>query len=214
MSTTLTRETLTEATARRLRGLLAEHRISGSAVARAIGYPQSAISRRMLGKTDMSIPEIEAICATTGFSAQYLVFGQGESINDFEQLQKMQRGEVPPAGFEPAAFCSEGTRILPRTSGFVNDVRFGAFAPAAIAGLLLDQNVLNLTRHAAVSTATRLTPGVAATNAIAKVSCVRQTSTRHTFRHADGQTGRSLMVGALHRRQRRHVVCLPDDGEF
>lgn len=115
---TTPRETLADGAARRLRGLLAEHRISGSALARAIGIQQSAMSRRMLGRTDMTLPEIEAICAAAGFSPLYLVFGEGAPVADARQLARMRAEQVPPAGFEPAAFCSQARTWLHEPSGF------------------------------------------------------------------------------------------------
>jgi transcriptional regulator with XRE-family HTH domain len=69
-------ETRNEAAARRLRGKFAELRISASAVAREIGMTQAAISRRMLGKTEFTLTEIDAICEATGISYEYVVLGR------------------------------------------------------------------------------------------------------------------------------------------
>ncbi|QXQ15697.1 helix-turn-helix transcriptional regulator [Skermania piniformis] len=67
-----------EAVARRIREQLAGRRISASTVARQIGMTQTAISRRLVGRTDMTIDEIEAICRAAGISFEYAVLGRGE----------------------------------------------------------------------------------------------------------------------------------------
>jgi len=64
------------AAARRLRGRFAELRISASAVAREIGMTQAAMSRRMIGKTEFTLTELDQICEATGISFEYIVLGQ------------------------------------------------------------------------------------------------------------------------------------------
>ena len=66
-------EPLSHAVARRLRGLLAEHRISGSALARELGMTQSAMSRRLTGETPLSLDEITAIADVLGITEEVLL---------------------------------------------------------------------------------------------------------------------------------------------
>lgn len=69
-------ETLNDAVARRLRGQIAEKKLSASAIARAIGMTQATISRRTTGHTEFTLNEVQAICDSTGISLEYLMTGR------------------------------------------------------------------------------------------------------------------------------------------
>ena len=69
-------ETLNAAVARRLRGKLAEHRISASEVARKIGMTQAAVSRRTTGQTPIDLNELQAICDVTSIDMHFLLTGE------------------------------------------------------------------------------------------------------------------------------------------
>ncbi|NMO00866.1 helix-turn-helix transcriptional regulator [Gordonia sp. TBRC 11910] len=75
----LSTETPNDAAARRLRGLLAQDRISASSVATAIGMRQPAMSRRTRGVTEFTINELFAICDWLGYEPMYLLTGQGNA---------------------------------------------------------------------------------------------------------------------------------------
>jgi len=68
-------ESLNDAVARRLRGSFAEQRVSASAVARAIGMTQQALSRRMVGTTPLTLGELEQICVATGTDLGWVITG-------------------------------------------------------------------------------------------------------------------------------------------
>lgn len=59
--------------ARRLRGQLAELRISGSSLARITGLTQSKISRRLNGDAPLELDELQMIEEATGISMAYLL---------------------------------------------------------------------------------------------------------------------------------------------
>lgn len=69
------RETLTEATARRLRGLLAERRVSSTDLAKATYLSRSSIGRRLTGETALNTDELEVIAGVLGVPVAYLVVG-------------------------------------------------------------------------------------------------------------------------------------------
>lgn len=68
-------ELLNDAVARRLRGAVAELRLSASAIAREVGMTQAAMSRRTTGHTEFTLNELQAICEVTGISLEYLLLG-------------------------------------------------------------------------------------------------------------------------------------------
>lgn len=74
------RETLNDAVSRRLRGLLAEHRVSATSIAQDIGMTQAAISRRMIGMTEWTLNELDSVCRATGIAMQYLLTGSPELL--------------------------------------------------------------------------------------------------------------------------------------
>lgn len=72
-------ESRSEAAARRLRGALAELRISISEVARRIDMTQGALSRRMTGHVEFTLDLIDQICEATGISFTYITTGIKET---------------------------------------------------------------------------------------------------------------------------------------
>ncbi len=74
-------EDLNSVVARRVRGLLAEMRISASEVGRRIGLTQAAMSRRTLGHTEFTLNEIQRLCDVTGIDLSYLLTGRSSTPN-------------------------------------------------------------------------------------------------------------------------------------
>lgn len=72
-------EKRSEAIVRRLRGQLAENRISGTELAKRLGTTQALISRRLAGTVPFDIDELDAIERVTGISADYLWSGRREN---------------------------------------------------------------------------------------------------------------------------------------
>ncbi|QHB37265.1 immunity repressor [Gordonia phage Gudmit] len=72
-------ESRSEAVARRLRGELAERRISISEAARRVGMTQGALSRRMTSHVAFSVDEVDELCAATGASYVYVTTGIRET---------------------------------------------------------------------------------------------------------------------------------------
>lgn len=68
-------ETRNEAIARRLRGELAQINVSGSEVARRTGMTQAAVSRRLTGRTEFTVGELDLICTVIGLSFDYITTG-------------------------------------------------------------------------------------------------------------------------------------------
>ena len=66
-------EPLSAKVARRLRGQLAELRISGSSLARITGLTQSKVSRRLTGDAPLELDELQMIEEATGISMAYLL---------------------------------------------------------------------------------------------------------------------------------------------
>lgn len=126
-------ENKNEAAARRLRGKFAELRLSASAVAREIGMTQAAISRRMIGKTEFTLTELDAICQATGISYEYIVLGR-ETTNphpggpDGGIFNLRARRDSNPQPSDP--YCAgRGAAVIhyPRT-GFRSPTRVPAVA--------------------------------------------------------------------------------------
>ena len=94
-------ETLTEASARRLRGMLAEKRMSGRQVALRLGKSHAWIQRRLTGDVSMTIEDMEHIESVTGISAIYLITGMNAESRRPAVLDGGSSGVVHPPGLEP-----------------------------------------------------------------------------------------------------------------
>lgn len=95
-------ETLSEAVARRLRGLLAEQRITASALAREMGMKQSSISRRLVGDTPLTLDELSQIAEILGITEVELLTGQ----------RTVPRPDGPSEGLrEPVRRPSRGRQV-------------------------------------------------------------------------------------------------------
>jgi transcriptional regulator with XRE-family HTH domain len=70
-------ETLSQRAARRLRGALAENRISQTELARVLHMPQQKISRKVNGQTPLMVDEIELIAQALNVSLE-AVLGIGD----------------------------------------------------------------------------------------------------------------------------------------
>ena len=68
-------ESRTEAAARRLRGGLAERRLSARQLAMQMGVSYTWMSRRINGKISMSLDDLEMIESASGISVTFLVTG-------------------------------------------------------------------------------------------------------------------------------------------
>ena len=68
-------ETLTVAVARRLRGQMAEKRITNVELAKRTGWGRQMVSRRVNGETALNTDELETIEAVAGISAIFLLTG-------------------------------------------------------------------------------------------------------------------------------------------
>ena len=66
---------MTEATARRLRGALAERKMSGRTLQMSLGVSYTWVSRRLNGKVSMSAEDMEMIEGATGISPLFLISG-------------------------------------------------------------------------------------------------------------------------------------------
>jgi transcriptional regulator with XRE-family HTH domain len=71
------REPLSQRAARRLRGALAENRISQTAFARAMHLPQQTLSRKVNGQTPFTIDELEHVAEILGLQLD-AVLGLGD----------------------------------------------------------------------------------------------------------------------------------------
>ena len=69
-------EPLSQAVARRLRGILAERKISASALAIEMGIKQASMSRRTTGVTALTLDELSQIAEILGVSEWWLLTGQ------------------------------------------------------------------------------------------------------------------------------------------
>ena len=72
-------ESLTVAVARRLRGQMAERRITNVELARRTGWGRQMVSRRVNGETALNTDEMEQIESITGISAIYLLTGRRDA---------------------------------------------------------------------------------------------------------------------------------------
>lgn len=134
------KESLTEASARRLRGALAEHRLTGRDLQRRLGVSYTWVSRRLNGKVAMSTDDLEMIEGVTGISAVYLVSG---IKNNRRQDIAGDGFSVHPPGLEPGTHWLsvwdsenegvEGAKIIDLTKRLPSemadaDTTVGAFA--------------------------------------------------------------------------------------
>jgi len=94
-------ETLQAAVARRLRGLLAEARISKTEFANRTGWDRGYLYRRLSGETPIDVADLDIIEHTVGFRADYLVGG-----HEPKQLP-------PPSGGAPAGPIPGDGSLLP-----------------------------------------------------------------------------------------------------
>lgn len=90
-------ETLTTAVARRLRGKLAESRITGIELSKRTGMGRAMISRRLSGETALNTDELELIEHVTGISAAYLLTGRGEESPRPDGPDGGEGGESAPS---------------------------------------------------------------------------------------------------------------------
>ncbi len=90
--------------ASRLRIGLSARGVKNKDVAEAVGMVPSAFSKRVRGSLVMDLDEIDRISAAVGLNRNWLLTGSGPMLDP---------EWVPPAGFEPAAFCSGGRRSIP-----------------------------------------------------------------------------------------------------
>lgn len=72
-----TDESLSQRTSRRLRGALAENRISGVTLARALHLPQQTLSRKLNGQTAFTLDELGLVSEALGIELDRLL-GIGE----------------------------------------------------------------------------------------------------------------------------------------
>ena len=68
-----TEESLSQRTSRRLRGALAENRISGVALARALHLPQQTRSRKLNGQTAFTLDELALVSGVLGIELDRLI---------------------------------------------------------------------------------------------------------------------------------------------
>lgn len=94
-------ESRTEATARRLRGALAEIKMSARQLSMKLGVSYTWMSRRINAKTPMTVEDLDAIERATGISAVYLLGGHEESRRPVGPNGGFAVGSVHPPGLEP-----------------------------------------------------------------------------------------------------------------
>ena len=99
MTTTAT-ETLPEAVARRLRGQLAEHRITQRRLGQLTGWSAMYISRRYVGETALDVKDLETIHAVTGISPAILLTGI-DAVQQHSLLPR-QDSNLEPSGLRSA----------------------------------------------------------------------------------------------------------------
>lgn len=72
-------ETRNDAALRRLRGGLAERRLSVNRLAKMMGTSQQALQRRFSGQTPFNLDDLQRICDTAGLSFTYVATGIRET---------------------------------------------------------------------------------------------------------------------------------------
>jgi hypothetical protein len=95
-------EPLPQAVARRLRGQLAEHRMTLEDLGRVLGLSKMAASRRVNGQTEISLAELERIQAQTPITAAYLLTGH----------HPLSVPPPPPEPPHPARVPSRGAQVF------------------------------------------------------------------------------------------------------
>ncbi len=90
--------------AARLRQGIAARNVKKSAIAEFIGMNTTSFSKRVNGHIAIDVNEADLIAAVIGIDRNWLLTGIGLMLDP---------EWVPPAGFEPAAFCSGGRRSIP-----------------------------------------------------------------------------------------------------
>ena len=100
--------------ASRLRIGLSVRGIKRNVVAKAIGMTASSFSKRLRGHLVMDLGEVDEIAEVTGICRDWLLTGSGPMLDP---------EWVPPAGFEPAAFCSGEPGNLRRLLATVVPIR-------------------------------------------------------------------------------------------
>ena len=73
-------ETLQDAAARRLRGLIAEARISKTEFSALTGWDRGYLYRRLSGETPLDMNDLDTIEHTVRFRAEYLVTGNEPKV--------------------------------------------------------------------------------------------------------------------------------------
>jgi len=95
-------ETLQAAVARRLRGLIAEIRMSKTEFAERVGWDRGYLYRRLSGETPIDMADLDAIEHTVRFRADYLVGGHEP---------KMAPPPTPGGGSPGAAIPADGSPL-------------------------------------------------------------------------------------------------------
>jgi transcriptional regulator with XRE-family HTH domain len=93
-------ETLQAAVARRLRGVLAEIRMTKTEFAARLGWDRGYLYRRLNGETPLDVADMGHIEQVTRIRAGYLVTGRGFRVTP------------PPGGGAPAAPLPEAESLL------------------------------------------------------------------------------------------------------
>lgn len=104
-------EPLPTAVARRLRGQLAEHRMTLDDLGRVLGLSKMAASRRVNGETPISLAELEVIDAATPITATYLLTGHHPPSSP-----------RPPEPPHPVGVPSRGGQLLRLRESAVDEV--------------------------------------------------------------------------------------------
>lgn len=105
-------ESLTSAVARRLRGQLAEQRISQKEFGELTGWGRMAIYRRLTGETALDTNDLEHIEQTTGISVERLLSDPPDPLyppprplrRDRQIHRKDSPPEPPPGASEPVGW--------------------------------------------------------------------------------------------------------------
>ena len=98
-------ETLSQRAARRLRGCLAENRISQTDLARVLHMPQQKVSRKVNGQTPLTLDEIQVVSDALGVPLE-AVLGVGDYADRGIGLCSIRGGRSAAGGgsmFLPAA---------------------------------------------------------------------------------------------------------------
>jgi transcriptional regulator with XRE-family HTH domain len=105
-------ETLTAAVARRLRGQLAEHRITQRRLGELTGWSAMYISRRYTGETALDMKDLEIIHNVTGISPALLLIGH--DVAQQHSLLPWKGSNLQPSGFRSLHLLPCSKRVLDR----------------------------------------------------------------------------------------------------